>query len=287
MIRVVQVLRDLIAMTKPRIAVMVLLATLCGFTLAEPGAVGSPSLPAALIGVLLAASSSSVLNQVMEREQDGRMERTRDRPLPAGRMGAAAAATWGVALGVAGVVLLARFANDLTAGLAAATLLAYLLVYTPLKRKTSLNTVVGAIPGAMPPVLGWTAAAGRLEAGALCLFAILFLWQLPHFLSIAWLYRDDYRRGGYRMLPLYDQDGSLTARQMVLHCVGLVLVSLVPYAIALGGGGYLAGALILGVLFLVATLRFDRDRTPGAAKVVLRASLVYLPGLLALLVLGW
>jgi protoheme IX farnesyltransferase len=266
---------------------MVLLATFCGFFLADPaGARGEAALLAALAGVLLAAASSSVLNQVIEREPDGRMERTRDRPLPAGRLSAATATVWGAALGAGGVLLLARFANALTAALAASTLLAYLVVYTPLKRRTALNTVVGAIPGAMPPVLGWTAAAGRLESGALCLFAILFLWQLPHFLSIAWLYRDDYRRGGYRMLPFYDPDGTLTARQMVLHCAGLVMVSLVPYGIALAGGGYLTGSLFLGALFLAAALRFGRTRTEEAARSVLRASLVYLPVLLALLVLG-
>lgn len=278
--------RDLSMMTKPRIAVMVLLTTLVGYILGAEGPVEHAPLWCSLAGVLLVAASSSVLNQVMEREFDARMERTRQRPLPAGRIRPAPAVALGLVLAVVGVLLLVTMSNLLTTLLALGTLLAYLFVYTPLKRLTALNTIVGAVPGAMPPVLGWTAASGELAPGAAVLFAILFLWQLPHFLSIAWMYREDYRRGGYRMLPLYDGDGTLTARQMVLHCVVLCLLTFLPYGFQLGGGASLVVGVCFGVLFLVTALVFQGNRTRRNARIVMAASLLYLPAVFGPLALG-
>ena len=279
-------LKDLSMMTKPRIAVMVLLTTLVGYLLGAEGPIQTAPMWCSLLGVLLVAASSSVLNQVMEREFDGRMDRTRNRPLPGGRMRPVEALALGLLLAVAGTVLLVAMSNLLTTLLALATLIVYLFVYTPLKRRTALNTIVGAVPGAMPPVLGWTASSGSVGPGALVLFAILFLWQLPHFLSIAWMYREDYRRGGYRMLPLYDGDGSLTARQMVLHCVALCGLTCLPYLFRLGGGASLTVGVLSGLLFLVAALVFQNNKTRRNARIVMAASLLYLPAVFGPLAMG-
>jgi protoheme IX farnesyltransferase len=187
---------------------------------------------------------------------------------------------------VIGLVALGRYANLLTTVLAGLTLLAYLFAYTPLKRISPANTIVGAVPGAMPPVLGWTAAAGELSAGTLALFAILFLWQLPHFLSIAWLYRDDYAAGGYKMFSLGDDSGRRTGRQMLVQCLALMVVSVLPVVTGIAGAAYLAGAQIAGLLFLASALGFLLVRTRRAARVVLSVSLLYLPGIFGLLALG-
>lgn len=277
---------DLVAMTKPGIASMVLVTTGVGFVLASTGPFAWPAFLAGLAGVALAGSASSVLNQVMEVDFDRLMLRTRRRPLPAGRLSIRTATWFGVGLGAGGIVMLALWTNALTAGLTAATLLSYLFIYTPLKRRTPLNTIAGAFPGAMPPLLGWTAASGHIEAGGLALFGILFLWQLPHFLAIAWLYREDYVRGGFRMLTYYDPDGRMTGRHMVLHCVSLVVASLVPVALGLAGALYVVGALVVGAVFLLSAIQFWRQRSQTSARLAMAASLAYLPVVFGLLVTG-
>lgn len=279
-------LADLVGMTKPGIAVMVLVTTAAGFLLGRDGEVPPLLFYMTLLGVGLSGCASSVLNQVMEREFDSLMERTRGRPLPCGRLPVGGAALFGVALGSAGVALLLVFVHPLCAWLTAGTLLTYLFVYTPLKRLTPLNTIAGALPGAMPPLLGWVAASGRLDPGAWMMFIILFLWQLPHFLSIAWLYREDYRRGGYRMLTLLDDSGELTGRRMTFHTALLILVSLLPVMQGLAGPVYLVGSLLVGGLFFRASLAFWRSHTDAAARVALGASLAYLPVVYGLLAVG-
>ena len=280
-------LQDLNTLTKPRVGLMVALTAWVGYEVARGEAeLEVAALVCTLIGVTLAAAASSVLNQVLEREHDARMERTEDRPLPTARTSVGAATILGLVLAILGVGVTAWGAGPLPALLTAGTAVAYLFLYTPLKRRTALNTIVGAFPGAMPPLIGWTAYSGRVEPGALLLFAILFLWQLPHFLSIAWLYREDYESGGYHMLPRGDERGARTARQMVLHCVLLIVVSLAPLLFDLGGALYAAGAIVVGGLFLASTLAFLRSRDRRTARWVLGASLLYVPGVFGLLALG-
>jgi protoheme IX farnesyltransferase len=226
-----------------------------------------------------------VLNQVVERDTDALMRRTADRPIPAGRVDPDAALGLGVVLAVAGMGWLALAANPLAALLGAATLAGYLFVYTPLKRVSSLATLVGAVPGAMPPLIGWAAARGSLGAGAWALFGILFLWQLPHFLAIAWMYRADYQRGGMPMLPVIDPGGSRTGRQSVLYAAALVPVSLAPTALGLTGAVYFAGALALGLAFFGVALAFQRALSNQAARRLLLVSVLYLPAVLAVMLL--
>jgi protoheme IX farnesyltransferase len=277
-------LADWVELTKPRIVVASSLAALAG-GLAASHAVDPLLLVVAIVGVGLVSSSAGMLNQVLERATDALMPRTASRPLPAGRVTPLAATVVGVALGVGGLALLAWRANGLTTALAFFALVAYLFVYTPLKRVTSFNTFVGAVPGALPPVLGWSAVANDLGPGAYALFALMFLWQLPHFLSIAWLYRDDYARGGMHMLPEHDPAGAITSRQVCVHAVALCVASLLPFAFGLAGPVYLVGAVLLGIYFLVPSFRFLRDHSDAAARRVLVASLVYLPGVLCLVAL--
>jgi protoheme IX farnesyltransferase len=277
---------DFVELTKPRIVAASLVAALAGFLAARPHVDGG-RLAATLLGIAAITAAAGALNQVMERDADARMARTASRPLPAGRIGVKAATAFGVVLALASLALLWLRTNELTTELAAFALASYLGVYTPLKRVTTLNTFVGAIPGALPPVLGWTAARGDLGAGAFALFAIVYLWQLPHFLAIAWLHRDDYARGGFVMLPLRDPGGAITARQMCVHAVALCAVSLLPMYFGLAGPLYFAGAVALGLAFLWPSFQFLRSPREESARRVLRASLVYLPGLLLLLALGW
>ncbi|HSD65378.1 MAG TPA: heme o synthase, partial [Vicinamibacteria bacterium] len=213
---------DWLALTKPRITAMVVFTALVGFVTASPGPVPALLLLAALAGTGLVAAGASVLNQVMERDTDALMQRTRARPLPAGRVGVGQARAYGGLLTVSGLATLVWLSGPLAAAVAFVTWATYLFAYTPLKRRTPLATLVGAVPGALPPVIGWAAARGRLEPGAFILFAILFLWQIPHFLAIAWLYRDDYARGGFPMLPVVDREGRFTARQAVVHSLALL-----------------------------------------------------------------
>ena len=281
-------------LTKPRITFMVLVTTAVGFVLgqgilADVGPAAG-ALPLALffhtlIGTGLVASSASALNQVLERRLDARMRRTADRPLPSGRLDVVPALIFALATGALGLAWLAVAVNPLTAVLGAATLLSYVLVYTPMKRVSSLSTVVGAAPGAMPPVMGWAACTGELGPGAWALFGILFFWQLPHFLAIAWMYRADYERGGMPMLPVLDPGGSRTGRQAVLYAAALVPVSLLPTPLGLTGIVYFVGALALSLFFLHTSWVFQRERTNAAARRLLLVSVTYLPAILAVMLL--
>ena len=276
---------DLLELTKPRITGMVATTAAAGFLLATaPGAVPWRGLGLAVLGIGLVSAGSCALNQFVERDLDGRMKRTARRPLPAGRMPPDLALAWGALLGSSGILLLALAVEPLTGLLAAATFAAYVFGYTPLKTRTSLATVVGAVPGAAPPLLGWTAASGELGLGGWLLFALLFLWQLPHFLAIAWLYREDYRAAGMRLLTIDDPDFSRTARQAALWTVALLPVSLAPSAVGLGGGLYLGGALALGVGFLAVAVAFGRAPRVASARRLLLTSVAYLPAVLAVLV---
>jgi protoheme IX farnesyltransferase len=277
-------LNDYLILTKVRITVLVLVTTAAGFLLASGPRLELVLLGWTLLGTGLAASGAAALNQVLEREADSRMQRTAARPIPAGRMTAAHGLWVGLGLALSGVAVLAALVNWLTALLALATVVLYVGVYTPLKRMTPLNTIVGAIPGAIPPVMGWTAVTGALGLPAWVLFAILFLWQLPHFLAIAWIFRDDYRRGGFPMLPVVDADGRATGRQVALYCAALIPVSLIPTFLGLTGPIYFFGALVLGLGFLAAGLTMALRRRGKEARRVLLASVTYLPLLLVLLV---
>ncbi len=278
-----QVATDLVALTKPRVLAMVLVTTLVGYDVGLTGSADYLRMIHLLIGTLLAAGGTLALNQYSERDIDAWMDRTRARPLPAGRLQPLEALLFGVALTLLGTAYLAALVGALVALVTAATAILYLFAYTPLKQRTALCTLVGAVPGALPPVAGWAAARGDVTLGAWVLFGVLFLWQLPHTLSIARLYRDDYARAGVRVLPVIDPDGASTERQIVLACVGLVTVSLLPTVIGWTGPIYLAGALALGLAFAAVGIVQALSPSARAARRVLLASLLYLPLLLGLL----
>ncbi len=276
---------DLIDLTKPRITGLVTVTAAAGYLLGQPpGTLPWGRFAIAVVGIALVSAGSAALNHWWERELDQRMRRTAHRPLPSGRMASDLALLWGCVLAAAGIVGLTALVNPLTAVLSAATLASYVLVYTPMKTRTSLATIVGAVPGAAPPLLGWTAATGEVGLGGWVLFALLFLWQLPHFLSIAWLYREDYRAAGMRMLTIDDPDFARTGRQSALWTVALLPVSLLPSAVGLSGGLYLVGALVAGGLFLYAAVAFARGPAVPTARRLLLASVAYLPVLLGILV---
>jgi protoheme IX farnesyltransferase len=273
-------------LTKPRIALMVLFTVVIGAVLATGGQIELLLLLHTVVGTCLVASGASALNMYLERRADGRMRRTEGRPLPAGRLRPPEALLFGSALGLGGTAYLALMVPHLGAALVAAvTFVTYVFVYTPLKRVTPLNTLVGAVPGALPPLIGWTAAGGALDFEAVGLFLIVFFWQVPHFLAIAWIHREDYARGGFRMLPSVDRDGSATGRNMVVYCLALIPASLLPPLGGHVGLVYVAGALALGVAFFACTLGFLRAPTTAHARRVLRGSLLYLPAVLALLLI--
>jgi protoheme IX farnesyltransferase len=273
---------DFLELTKPRITMMVVFTAAAGYWLAAPQVTALP-FAAALLGTGLIAAGASCLNQVIEVRTDALMKRTRERPLPSGRTARSTGAILGVLLSIAGTLVLAATTNLLTAGLGVLTLLLYTLVYTPMKRISSLCTVVGAVPGAIPPMMGWTAVTGTISVEAWVLFGILFFWQMPHFLAIAWMYRDDYERGLQPMLPVADEDGSATARQILLYSLGLLPVTLLPAILGMSGGPYFTGALVLGLVFLASAIHTARERSVEAARLLLRVSVVYLPLLLLLL----
>jgi protoheme IX farnesyltransferase len=277
-------LADYVELTKPRITLMVMLTTMVGFVMGSAARVNVPALLVVLAGTGLVAAGASALNMLLERRTDALMHRTRNRPLPAGRLRPPDVVAWGFALTAAGVFLLGWRAGSLATGVALVTWLSYLLFYTPLKPRTSLSTVVGALPGALPPVIGWAAARGSLDPGAFVLFAILFLWQIPHFLAIAWIYREDYARGGLPMLPVLDPEGKVTGRQAVANSLALLLVSLTPRAAGLAGNVYLAGAVVLGLGFTTVAFRAAVERSAPAARRLFVASIVYLAVLCALLI---
>lgn len=277
-------MNDWLVLTKARITALVLVTAATGYVLGTPGRIGVSGLLALLLGVGLASGGAAALNQVYEREADGRMRRTASRPVPAGRITPRAALAAGCLLSAAGVAWLTIAVNPLTGFLGLLTVVLYIAVYTPLKPRTPLNTLVGAIPGAIPPVLGWTAATGSVGLGGWALFSILFLWQLPHFLAIAWMFREDYARGGFPMLPVVDPGGASTGRQAALYNLALIPVSLTPTLLGLAGGIYFFGALLLGVLFLACGVAMALDRGRRSARRLLLASVTYLPILLVLLV---
>lgn len=270
---------------KARLTVLVLLTTVVGFYLGFRGPVDYLLMLHTLLGTALVASGASALNQLFEREYDARMRRTQDRPLPAGHLQPPTVLVVGSASAIIGLVYLALAVNRTTSLIGAFSLLGYLFVYTPLKRVTWLNTVVGAVPGALPPLMGWAAARGDLSGAGLSLFAIQAFWQLPHFMAIAWIYRAEYARAGFKMLPVLDADGNRTGRQAVGFALGLLPLGLCPYFLSLTGPTYLAVALILGSSFLWFAVRFARHLSVPSAWQLFYASVLYLPLLLAAMVL--
>lgn len=270
---------------KARLTFLVLLTTVVGFYLGTSSGFDLSLMLATLGGTALLACGAAALNQLAEREFDARMRRTETRPLPAGKLQPATVLFFGAACSIAGLLCLSLTVNLLTAFLGAITLVSYLFVYTPLKRKTWLNTAVGAIPGALPPLMGWTAAANSIDPGGWSLFLILFFWQIPHFLAIAWIYRDDYGQAGFVMLPSVDPDGFRTGRQAVSHTFGLIFMSLLPVALGMTGVIYFAGAVLLGALFLFCAFRFSAALTLANGRRLFFASIAYLPLLLVLMVL--
>ncbi len=276
---------DFLALTRPRVVVMVLVTTLVGFYLASVGAPDYVRLVHTLIGIALAAGGTLALNQYLERDVDARMKRTRLRPLPDGRLQPIEALGFGVAITGLGLLYLAFSVNVLSAFVTAISVGSYLFLYTPLKRKTSLCSVVGAVPGALPPVIGWGAARGELGLEAWILFGILFLWQIPHSLAIARLYRDDYARAGIRVLPVVEPDGGSTGRQIVSNCLALLAVGLLPTLIGLAGPVYFVGAIVLGLMFLGCGILLAISPSEASARLLLFASLVYLPAQLGLMAL--
>ncbi|MFQ5521881.1 MAG: heme o synthase, partial [Candidatus Methylomirabilia bacterium] len=276
---------DFLALTRPRVVVMVLITTVVGFYLASVGPVDYVLLLHTLIGMAAAAGGTLALNQYLERDVDARMKRTRLRPLPDGRLQPTEALCFGVAITGGGLLYLVLFANLLSAFVTAISVASYLFLYTPLKRKTSLCSLVGAVPGALPPVIGWAAARGALGLEAWVLFAIMFLWQIPHSLAIARLYRDDYAQAGIRVLPVVEPDGRSTGRQIVSHCLALLAVGLLPTLIGLAGSVYFFGALVLGLMFLGCGILLAISRSEASARLLLFASLVYLPAQLGLMAL--
>lgn len=275
---------DYLEMSKPRISVMVLITVSVGFALGSFGVWNLAVLVNALLGVALVATGSSALNQVVEQHTDALMKRTADRAIPSGRMSAFEVMCFGSGCGIIGTVWLAVFVNATTAILTAMTLVLYAFAYTPLKSRSYLCTAIGAIPGAMPPVLGWAAAGAPMDSRPLALFGIMFLWQFPHFLAIAFLHKDDYRRAGLKMLPGNDVP-KVVGWLAICYALLLIPVSIMPSAVSLAGTGYLFAALVLGAGYLFASVRFMLNETPQTARSLIFTSLVYLPVLL--LVLTW
>ena len=276
---------DFVELTKPRITFLVLVTAAVGYALGVGNSFHPGVFLSLLVGTALVSGGASALNQWMERDADALMARTASRPLPSGRLSPADALAFGLSISVVGLALLAGAVNGLTALLAAVTLATYVLAYTPLKRVTSLCTLVGAVPGAIPPMMGWAAARGTLSREAWALFAVLFLWQLPHFLSIAWIYREDYARAGFPMLPVTDPGGESTARQTVAYAAALVPATLLAGAFSAAGESYLWSALGLGAVFVGCTVAFALKRSVRAARLVFLVSVLYLPAVLGLMVL--
>lgn len=276
-------LADYMQLIRPRMAVMILLTVFIGGMLAAVGSAPMTQLIHAVISTGLVACGASALNQWLERDTDGLMTRTKNRPLPSGRMSAIEVLGFGSALSVVGLsyqLLVLPFA---TFALTAFTLISYVVVYTPAKQRTSLNTLIGAIPGALPPAIGWSAVRGQIDMGVVVLFLVVFFWQIPHFLAIAWMYRDEYARAGHRMLTVEDATGQTTARQMFIYLLALVPISL----LAVGGNvGGIIGALVLAAYYLRPIIAFHKTPSVAAARSVLKASLVYLPSLLSLLLVA-
>ncbi len=289
-------LRDYAELTKARITTLIVMTAWCGYFLgAHRAGVASWSigLVHALLGVALVSSGTAALNEVLEVNVDGRMRRTAMRPLPSGRMSRVHGAIVGLALTLGGSVYLAVFVNLLTGLLVFLTALVYLAIYTPLKKVSPVCTFVGAFPGAMPVVLGWTAARGKIETPTLVLFAIMFIWQFPHFLSIAWLYREDYEDGGIKMLPVVESNGKSTVWRILAYSAALIPVSILPVAIGMAGRFYLAGAVLMGAMLFRVSMGMAQPQMPATAagskahaRRLLRATILYLPALFALMMVN-
>jgi protoheme IX farnesyltransferase len=281
------VLWDYLLLAKPEISSVVTLSAFAGFVLGSPAGLDGWTLLWTMIGVALCAGGVGVLNHLFERRYDAQMKRTASRPLPAGRVSPAEARRLGIVMVCAAVGLLCPLVNVMTAIIAALTAALYLFVYTPLKRKTKWNTLIGTVPGALPALGGYTAATGQLGAGGWAVFGILACWQMPHFLSLAWMYRNDYARGDYAMLPVVEPDGDSTAGQMVGFAALLVPLSVLPALVGTAGWVYGIGVVPLGLWFLWTTIVFHGERTGQKARRVLKASVLYVPALVALLMVDW
>jgi heme o synthase len=273
-------------LTKPRITFLIVLTAAAGFCLGAKGSLDYTRFTHAMLGIALLSSGIATLNQFMERELDGLMRRTMTRPLPSGKLAPVEALIFGVGLTVAAEIYLALLVNPLTALFGLTVIAGYLFMYTPLKTRTTLSTVVGAFPGAMPPLMGWTAASNEVTTGAWVLFAILFLWQFPHFLAIAWMYREDYGRAGIRMLPVVEPEGRITGQQIVAYTLMLLPVSLLPFLLGISGRIYFYGAILLGTLFLLSSISAAISKSRQQARRLLLASVLYLPLLFGLMVLN-
>jgi heme o synthase len=278
-------MKDYLELTKPRITVLILICTAVGYFFGSPNAFHLALFVHVLLGTALMASGTAALNQWYEADSDAKMRRTSKRPIPAGRIRRIDGLVFGVVLSIAGFADLWFGTNALAAGLGLFTLATYIFLYTPLKRRSAVCTTVGALPGAMPPLIGYAAANGRLDAWALALFLILFVWQFPHFYAIAWMYRDDYARGGIRMLPVIEPDGESTARRIVACSILLIPISLVPSLLGMTGFVYTAAAVAAGMGLLYIGVRLGRDRSCARARHVLLASVLYLPLVLAVMVI--
>ncbi len=283
-----QRMADYVALTKPRIAVMVLITVGAGYLMAAGVNAKFATLVHTLIGAGLVAAGASAWNMWMERDTDTRMKRTANRPLPAGRLHHLEVLVFGTFLAVTGVnYLYHAVASPYAAVVAALTFISYVAIYTPLKPVTTWNTVIGAVPGALPPVIGWYAATGEIGLGGVAVFLVIFTWQLPHFMAIAWMYRHEYAKAGHKMLPTVDESGRRTSRAMIVWAVLLILCSLLPvmHAPQLADITYAVGAIFCGVLYLLSAVKFSRLRTHHQARQVLKASILYLPAIMALLMM--
>jgi protoheme IX farnesyltransferase len=276
---------DYLQLTRPRLALLVLVTVAAGWCLAAGAESQASTLVHTLIAIALLFAGASALNQLLERESDALMQRTANRPLPAGKLQSWEVLVIGCGFSLAGLVELLAVRQPLAAALGVFALVSYVFIYTPLKSRTTLNTVIGAIPGAVPPLIGWAAARGRLDAGAFTIFLILFLWQIPHFLAIAWIYREQYGRAGLRMLPVIDTDGKQTGRQMLRYTLLLILTSLLPFAMDRIHWISALAILVLGTVFLSTVIAFTRVPTVQQARQVFRASLMLLPALLLVFLL--
>jgi len=270
-------LNDFVDLMKPRLNFLVVASSAAGYYLGAPGVPDAWRMSQAVAGTALVAAGAAVLNQVYERETDALMRRTRRRPLPDGRVTPADAAIFGTALALAGLALLATRSNWTAAVLAFATLIVYLVVYTPMKRRTPAATLVGAIPGALPPLIGWTASHGMIDVGGAALFFIVFLWQIPHFMAISWMYRDDYANAGFPLLPVIEPDGRRAGRQALLYSLALLPVSLIPTLVGLTGPVYFGVAVVLGVAMTWLAARFAFSRADATARALFLGSITYLP----------
>ncbi len=279
-------IRDLVELVKARLTLLVLLTTAVGFYLGADSPINFAALLHTVFGTAAAAAGAAALNQWWEYKLDALMHRTRSRPVPAGRMRPRDAVILGAALSIFGVIYLAFVCNALSAALAAITIIIYIFAYTPLKRVSTFNTALGAVPGALPPMIGWAAARGTLNAGAWMLFAILFFWQLPHFFAIAWMYRDDYARAGFQMISSDDRTGERSASQSVFFCMLLFIVAGLPAFLGIATVFYLLAELVLGGVFIAVAMRFLKTRATSDARRLFITSIIYLPLLLGALVLS-